>query len=116
MANLTLRNIRKAYDNIEVLHGIDLEIGSGEFIVFVGVGLILHAGQYFGCAGIGIIKQVARVGHRVNRGAAVKQTGGFQIFEARQFHDRSDLEMVEEAVGGEPCERAARCFAAWSPS
>ena len=36
MANLTLRNIRKAYDNIEVLHGIDLEIGSGEFIVFVG--------------------------------------------------------------------------------
>lgn len=36
MANLTLRNIRKAYDNIEVLHGIDLDVKSGEFIVFVG--------------------------------------------------------------------------------
>ncbi|WP_421695930.1 ABC transporter ATP-binding protein [Aestuariivirga sp.] len=36
MAELSLRNIRKSYDNIEVLHGIDLDIGSGEFIVFVG--------------------------------------------------------------------------------
>ena len=36
MADLSLRNIRKAYADFEVLHGIDLEISSGEFIVFVG--------------------------------------------------------------------------------
>lgn len=36
MADLSLRNIRKAYSDFEVLHGIDLEIRSGEFIVFVG--------------------------------------------------------------------------------
>ncbi|MBB3979798.1 multiple sugar transport system ATP-binding protein/alpha-glucoside transport system ATP-binding protein [Rhizobium azooxidifex] len=36
MADLSLRNIRKAYADLEVLHGIDLEIKSGEFIVFVG--------------------------------------------------------------------------------
>jgi len=36
MADLSLRNIRKAYGDLEVLHGIDLEIESGEFIVFVG--------------------------------------------------------------------------------
>ncbi|NRP21622.1 Maltose/maltodextrin import ATP-binding protein MalK [Ensifer adhaerens] len=36
MADLTLRNIRKAYADFEVLHGIDLDIKSGEFIVFVG--------------------------------------------------------------------------------
>ena len=36
MADLSLRNIRKAYAELEVLHGIDLEIKSGEFIVFVG--------------------------------------------------------------------------------
>ncbi|WP_246302018.1 ABC transporter ATP-binding protein, partial [Mycoplana rhizolycopersici] len=36
MADLTLRNIRKSYADFEVLHGIDLEIKSGEFIVFVG--------------------------------------------------------------------------------
>ncbi|MEK1889991.1 MAG: sn-glycerol-3-phosphate ABC transporter ATP-binding protein UgpC [Phyllobacterium sp.] len=36
MADLSLRNIRKSYSNLEVLHGIDLDIRSGEFVVFVG--------------------------------------------------------------------------------
>ncbi|MBE7184028.1 MAG: sn-glycerol-3-phosphate ABC transporter ATP-binding protein UgpC [Methylobacterium mesophilicum] len=36
MANLTLRQVRKAYGQVEILHGIDLDIKSGEFIVFVG--------------------------------------------------------------------------------
>ncbi|MEP9372264.1 sn-glycerol-3-phosphate ABC transporter ATP-binding protein UgpC [Mesorhizobium sp. KR1-2] len=36
MANLTLRNVKKAYGNLNILHGIDLDIKSGEFVVFVG--------------------------------------------------------------------------------
>ena len=36
MADLKLTDVRKAYGNLEILHGIDLDIGSGEFIVFVG--------------------------------------------------------------------------------
>ena len=36
MANLKLRGIKKAYGNLEILHSIDLDIKSGEFIVFVG--------------------------------------------------------------------------------
>ncbi|WP_018181083.1 ABC transporter ATP-binding protein [Kaistia granuli] len=36
MAGLLLRDIKKAYGNVKVLHGIDLDIKSGEFIVFVG--------------------------------------------------------------------------------
>ena len=36
MADLTLREVRKAYGNLHILHGIDLDIKSGEFIVFVG--------------------------------------------------------------------------------
>ncbi|MEX4006117.1 ABC transporter ATP-binding protein [Neoaquamicrobium sediminum] len=36
MANLLLRDVKKAYGNLEILHGIDLDIKSGEFIVFVG--------------------------------------------------------------------------------
>ena len=36
MANLKLTKIVKAYGDVEVLHGIDLDIRSGEFIVFVG--------------------------------------------------------------------------------
>ena len=36
MADLTLRDVKKAYGNLHILHGIDLDIKSGEFIVFVG--------------------------------------------------------------------------------
>ena len=36
MAELKLTSISKAYGNVEVLHGIDLEIERGEFMVFVG--------------------------------------------------------------------------------
>ncbi|WP_138466602.1 ABC transporter ATP-binding protein [Poseidonocella sp. HB161398] len=36
MAHLTLRDVRKTYGYMEVLHGIDLDIPSGEFVVFVG--------------------------------------------------------------------------------
>lgn len=36
MTEVRLKNVKKSFDNIPVLHGIDLEIGSGEFVVFVG--------------------------------------------------------------------------------
>ncbi len=36
MANLKLTKVVKAYGHVEILHGIDLDIASGEFIVFVG--------------------------------------------------------------------------------
>ena len=36
MADLTLRQIKKSYGSLNILHGIDLDIKSGEFIVFVG--------------------------------------------------------------------------------
>jgi multiple sugar transport system ATP-binding protein/alpha-glucoside transport system ATP-binding protein len=36
MANLQLKDVRKAYGDLEILHGINLDIKSGEFIVFVG--------------------------------------------------------------------------------
>jgi ABC-type sugar transport system ATPase subunit len=36
MAGLLLRDVKKAYGTVKVLHGINLDIKSGEFIVFVG--------------------------------------------------------------------------------
>jgi ABC-type sugar transport system ATPase subunit len=36
MADVTLRGIRKSYGTMEVVHGVDLDIKSGEFVVFVG--------------------------------------------------------------------------------
>jgi len=36
MASLTLRNIVKDYAALRVIHGIDLDVAEGEFVVFVG--------------------------------------------------------------------------------
>ena len=36
MATLSLRNIHKSYGDTAVIHGIDLEVAAGEFIVIVG--------------------------------------------------------------------------------
>src|SRR5260370_6268982 len=37
MAQVNLRGVRKSYDNkLEVIHGVDMEIADGEFIVIVG--------------------------------------------------------------------------------
>ena len=36
MADVNLKELKKNYDKTEVIHGVDLDIRSGEFIVFVG--------------------------------------------------------------------------------
>ncbi len=36
MASLTLRDVRKSYGDVQVMHGVDLDIVDGEFVVFVG--------------------------------------------------------------------------------
>jgi len=36
MSEVLLSNVAKAYGTVRVIHGIDLAIGSGEFVVFVG--------------------------------------------------------------------------------
>ncbi|MGO7785641.1 ATP-binding cassette domain-containing protein, partial [Rhizobium ruizarguesonis] len=35
MAELTLKQVRKSFGALEVIKGIDLEVASGEFVVFV---------------------------------------------------------------------------------
>jgi multiple sugar transport system ATP-binding protein len=36
MGQVSLRGIRKSYGKVDVIRGVDLEVGDGEFIVFVG--------------------------------------------------------------------------------
>jgi lactose/L-arabinose transport system ATP-binding protein len=36
MSELTLRNIRKSFGTLEVIKGVDLDVKTGEFVVFVG--------------------------------------------------------------------------------
>ena len=36
MANVELRDVRKSYGTLEVIHGVDAQVADGEFIVIVG--------------------------------------------------------------------------------
>ncbi|MEM6579437.1 MAG: sn-glycerol-3-phosphate ABC transporter ATP-binding protein UgpC [Pseudomonadota bacterium] len=36
MSGLTLRDVKKSYGPVDVIHGVDLDISEGEFVVFVG--------------------------------------------------------------------------------
>ena len=36
MAEVVLKDVRKSFGSVDVIHGVDLDIGSGEFVVFVG--------------------------------------------------------------------------------
>ena len=36
MSDVTLRKLVKRYGEVEVIHGVDLDISDGEFVVFVG--------------------------------------------------------------------------------
>ncbi|GAM54398.1 maltose/maltodextrin transport ATP-binding protein malK [Vibrio ishigakensis] len=36
MADIKLTNLVKAYGKTEIIHGVDLDIKDGEFVVFVG--------------------------------------------------------------------------------
>src|SRR5881394_1703993 len=36
MAKVHLRDVRKNYAELEVIHGVDIEVANGEFIVIVG--------------------------------------------------------------------------------
>ena len=36
MATVVLRDVRKSFDTVEVIRGVDLTVADGEFVVFVG--------------------------------------------------------------------------------
>ena len=36
MASVTLRGIEKFFGSVKVIHGVDIDIGDGEFVVLVG--------------------------------------------------------------------------------
>ncbi len=36
MAQVTIRDLRKAYGAMDVLHGVNVDIGNGQFVVLVG--------------------------------------------------------------------------------
>ena len=80
MASVTLQNLRKSYGNVEIIHGINVAIEDGEFIVIVGPS---------GCGKSTLLRMVAGL-ETVNSGHI--QIGGRQV-EKLEPRDR-DIAMV----------------------
>ena len=83
MARLSLSKIEKTYPNgFKAVHGVDLDIGDGEFMVFVGPS---------GCAKSTLLRMIAglesisagelRIGDRVVNGLPAKQRGIAMVFQ-----------------------------------
>src|SRR6478735_8143840 len=72
MASVAIRDVRKAFGATSVIHGVDISIGDGEFVVLVGPS---------GCGKSTLLRMIAglenitageiRIGERVNRAAAI---------------------------------------------
>ena len=67
MAHLTLSGVTKSYGDSQVPHGIDLDVPSGEFVVFVGPS---------GCGKSSLLRMIAGLesmtGGEMRRWAAVQ--------------------------------------------
>ena len=82
MAGLTLRGVRKSYGATEVMHGVDLDIKDGEFVVFVGPS---------GCGKSTLLRMIAgleeitdgtvSIGYRVVNDVAASKRGVAMVFQ-----------------------------------
>ncbi|QQR38368.1 ABC transporter ATP-binding protein [Devosia rhizoryzae] len=92
MAQLSLRGIKKRFRDTEVLHGIDLEIGDREFVVFVGPS---------GCGKSTLLRLIAGLdpisdgefvlnGHRMND-VAPSRRGIAMVFQSYALYPHMDV-------------------------
>ena len=82
MAGLTLRDVRKSYGTTQVMHGVDLDIEHGEFVVFVGPS---------GCGKSTLLRMIAgleeisdstvAIGDRVVNDVAASKRGVAMVFQ-----------------------------------
>jgi multiple sugar transport system ATP-binding protein len=82
MASVAIREARKAFGSVEVIHGVDIEIGDGEFVVLVGPS---------GCGKSTLLRMIAglenitagtiRIGERVVNHVAPKERDVAMVFQ-----------------------------------
>jgi multiple sugar transport system ATP-binding protein len=82
MAGVDIRNVQKAYGSVKVIHGVDIEVNDGEFVVLVGPS---------GCGKSTLLRMIAglenisggeiRIGSRVVNNAPPKERDIAMVFQ-----------------------------------
>ena len=82
MASVSIQNVKKSYEDQQVIHGVDLEIADGEFVVFVGPS---------GCGKSTLLRMIAgleeisdgtvSIGNRVVNDVAPSKRGVAMVFQ-----------------------------------
>jgi multiple sugar transport system ATP-binding protein len=82
MAGVDIRNVQKAYGSVKVIHGVDIEVNNGEFVVLVGPS---------GCGKSTLLRMIAglenisggeiRIGSRVVNNAPPKERDIAMVFQ-----------------------------------
>ena len=69
MATLSLKNVKKRFGSTEVIHGVDVDINDGEFIVIVGPS---------GCGKTTLLNAIAGF-HSFHAGGAAWSASGWKV-------------------------------------
>ncbi|TIS56562.1 MAG: sn-glycerol-3-phosphate ABC transporter ATP-binding protein UgpC [Mesorhizobium sp.] len=92
MASVTLHNVEKDYGSLRILHGVDLEIADGEFVVLVGPS---------GCGKSTLLRMIAgleevsggeiRIGERLVNDVAPKDRDVAMVFQSYALYPHMDV-------------------------
>src|SRR3954447_25626566 len=92
MASVTLQNVEKDYGSLRILHGVDLEIADGEFVVLVGPS---------GCGKSTLLRMIAgleeasggeiRIGERLVNDVAPKDRDIAMVFQSYALYPHMDV-------------------------
>ena len=87
MAEVTIRDLKKSYDDLQVLHGLDIDIHDGEFVVLVGPS---------GCGKSTLLRCFNRMNDLID---ICKITGNIKLDDLEVYSKKIDIVRLRTRVG-----------------
>jgi phosphate transport system ATP-binding protein len=87
MAHLALQSVTKSFGSLQIIHGIDLEVGDREFVVFVGPS---------GCGKSTLLRCINRLNDLIDN---VRTEGDIRFEGGSIFDPRIDINALRKRIG-----------------